>query len=859
MLFALRNSSRWSKRAGSSARLVLALSVLLAAGGIDAQSALAAGPVLFGDQNVESGNDSDVSGMSEAFPFVNGTSGTAQSITVYITKKHSLNAALYSSKSSRPGSLLASGSLAASGTGWQTVTIPSTSVTSGATYWIALLGPVNYRDGSTAGCSSYSASFASFPSSFPAGQAWQSCPLSAYVSGTTTVARPSNTSLPVISGTPQQGQTLTASTGAWTGNPTSYSYQWSDGAQGVSDTLTAADVGKTITVAVTATNAGGSTTATSAGVGPITALPAPPQNTAPPTITGAAQQGQTLAAATGTWTNSPTSYTYQWQDCNSSGTGCVNIAGATNSTYAISASDSGYTIVVVVTATNSAGSASQASSPTGVVAGGGSAPVNTAPPTITGAAQQGQTLAAATGTWTNSPTSYTYQWQDCNSSGTGCVNIIGATNSTYTIASSDNGYTIGVVVTATNSAGSTSQASSPTGVVFGTVYAFDNEFNGTSIDQTQWAILDSPGEADQSEPECYFPSQATEAGGYAVLTNAYSSSTTTCDNVGNNTVVAGGTHYMSGAINMAHTTFTYGTVDVRGEFAADGGAWPAVWMLGYKCQDQTGSPISTAGAYLTVGGWYAGGQTGTCQTTVDRAVGTEENDIGDFLWGNNEAPYYSQGQGVESTIHFSNGNGIPYDLNIGSDTGTTFHDYTMVWTSTYLSYSLNGSQYYCVYQTTSSQCPSGGYHVAATGAIPSTPEFLIFNSAECINTAAGCTSNTSDYPQVTKIDYVHVTSPGAAVNTSLPTISGTTVQGNTLSVSSVGSWTNSPTSYTVTWMRDGTTNISGEYDLACPTPTTCPSYTLTAGDEGHTINAVITETNSNGTMAASSASTATVN
>ena len=41
----------------------------------------------------------------------------------------------------------------------------------------------------------------------------------------------------------------------------------------------------------------------------------PPVNSAAPTITGTAQQGQTLTEAHGTWTNSPTGFTYQWQQC----------------------------------------------------------------------------------------------------------------------------------------------------------------------------------------------------------------------------------------------------------------------------------------------------------------------------------------------------------------------------------------------------------------------------------------------------------------------------------------------------------------------------------------------------------------
>jgi hypothetical protein len=41
--------------------------------------------------------------------------------------------------------------------------------------------------------------------------------------------------------------------------------------------------------------------------------------------------------------------------------------------------------------------------------------VNTAPPTITGtSAQVDQVLTASDGTWSNTPTSFTYAWMRCN-------------------------------------------------------------------------------------------------------------------------------------------------------------------------------------------------------------------------------------------------------------------------------------------------------------------------------------------------------------------------------------------------------------------------------------------------------------
>lgn len=88
---------------------------------------------------------------------------------------------------------------------------------------------------------------------------------------------PVNTILPAISGTPTEGQTLTASQGTWTNSPSSYDYQWKRGATNVGTNSASyapvtADVGATMTCVVTATNAGGSTPATSAGVGPVAAI-----------------------------------------------------------------------------------------------------------------------------------------------------------------------------------------------------------------------------------------------------------------------------------------------------------------------------------------------------------------------------------------------------------------------------------------------------------------------------------------------------------------------------------------------------------------------------------------------------------
>ena len=193
-------------------------------------------------------------------------------------------------------------------------------------------------------------------------------------------------------------------------------------------------------------------------------------NSGAPTVTGNAVQGQTLTENHGTWSNNPTSYTYHWQDCNSTGTTCTPIVNnATGPTYTLTAADVGYAIEVQETAINTGGPSTTpaSSTPTALVTPP-PVPVNSGAPTVTGTAIQGQTLTENHGTWSNNPTSYTYHWQDCNSTGTTCTPIVNnATGPTYTLTAADVGYAIEVQETAINTGGpSTTPASStPTALV----------------------------------------------------------------------------------------------------------------------------------------------------------------------------------------------------------------------------------------------------------------------------------------------------------------------------------------------------------------------------------------------------------
>src|SRR5438128_1630741 len=286
--------------------------------------------------------------------------------------------------------------------------------------------------------------------------------------------RPSNTAAPTIFGTAQQGQLLTASQGAWSGSPSSYSYQWLRcdfaGASCAplalattsSYSVVEADVGHTLRVVVIASNAAGSSApATSPATEPVVAALQPPVNKTPPAISGMAQQGQLLAHSDGSWLNEPTSETDQWFRCDVSGSNCRSIPEATNETYMPVEADVGHTLRVQEVASNAAGSSAPASSAhTEVVTAEPQAPTNTSPPTIAGTAQQGQTLTASPGSWTGSPTVYSYEWKRCGAAGGSCVPIPLATGPTYLLTEADVGRTLRVAVVASNAAGSSAPASS---------------------------------------------------------------------------------------------------------------------------------------------------------------------------------------------------------------------------------------------------------------------------------------------------------------------------------------------------------------------------------------------------------------
>jgi hypothetical protein len=159
--------------------------------------------------------------------------------------------------------------------------------------------------------------------------------------------------IPSISGVKQVGEPLTASPGTWTtGAVLTYAWKRSGSASviatGARYIPVSADVGKTLTVTVTAMR-DGFTTLTKTSVATTGILGSPFTNMPNPTITGTLRVGQTLTANTEGWTPTPTSFSYMWMRTTLAGKTTV-IAGATKSTYKVVKADKSTFITVTVKA-----------------------------------------------------------------------------------------------------------------------------------------------------------------------------------------------------------------------------------------------------------------------------------------------------------------------------------------------------------------------------------------------------------------------------------------------------------------------------------------------------------------------------
>jgi hypothetical protein len=284
-------------------------------------------------------------------------------------------------------------------------------------------------------------------------------------SGSSVPAAPANVILPSLIGSGAVGTVVTCNRGSWSGSPSpTYTFNFLVDSISVQNTasntytLLFGDDTKTLTCVVTATNPLGSASATTSNslvVGTV------PVNTVAPEITPFDNQviGTSLSATSGTWDGTPTlTFAYRWTRNN------VPISGATSSTYTLQAADELQTIRVEVRAANAYATSSFVVSSNNAV--GGYAPLNVSQPSMSLSGNQlvGTLVTVTNGTWSGTaPITFEYRWLRNGSP------IGGATSSSYTLQSADDGNAVTAQVRALNAFGTSAYSTSNNTINAGTV------------------------------------------------------------------------------------------------------------------------------------------------------------------------------------------------------------------------------------------------------------------------------------------------------------------------------------------------------------------------------------------------------
>lgn len=272
-----------------------------------AQAAARHGTRLLGDPAVERHVDTMRAGRARAFRISRARAGTVTAVRVYVDRRsraRTLTVGLYADRKGRPGRRLAQAShRKPRHRAWTTLRVHSVKVASGRRYWIALLGrggKLAFRDRRSGSCVSVRSAHGGLrglPRVWRGGRRARACPVSGYLTGRPRehTRVPRSTRRPTIAGSATEGSTLAVVPGSWKPAPARFAYRWSDcdshgaacvpiaGATGSSRVLTAKDVGHTVRVKVTASDAAGSASASSKATAVVTGVVKPPTG-GPPTV-----------------------------------------------------------------------------------------------------------------------------------------------------------------------------------------------------------------------------------------------------------------------------------------------------------------------------------------------------------------------------------------------------------------------------------------------------------------------------------------------------------------------------------------------------------------------------------------------
>ena len=666
---------------------------------------------------------------------------------------------------------------------------------------------------------------------------------------------PANTAVPTISGTVNTGETLTASQGTWSGSPSAFRYEWMKSsltggtyapiadATTNSYVVTDADIGRRISVTVTAASSGGATAAQSATT---IIVPVPvPKNAVIPTVGGNAVVDSLLSAQAGVWDYGATSYKYQWKQSATVDGTYVNITGAQAPTFALSINDLGTYVKVAVIANNSVGDSLPVESlPTARVTD--LVPVNVATPEATGIAQTNQILSVSTGVWNNRPTSFAYQWKRSATVDGTYENIAGAEANTYAVTADDVGYFIKGSVAGVNSGGTSAYSlSGPTvkAIDIAPVYAGPPVITGTV--QTDQILSVSTGvwnnrptsftyqwKRSATVDGAYVNIASAEANTYVVSVNDlgyFFQAVVTGINTGGTAVASAWSGVTIASVDLVPTSSTIpvvtGTTQTEQVLSVSDGVWAnRPTLLTYRWQRSA----TVDGTYVNI----AGAETNTYVVSA--------GDVGYFIKGTvsgsntGGASLYASSVATSQVIDLKPISSISPAITGVSQTDRTLSVSNGSWNNRPTSFT---------YQWMRSTSSNGSYTDVANA---NTATYFVATSdvgyffkarVKGVNSGGEAITAATSEATASTIDI-------APTNSVAPTISGVVQSGRTLTAST-GTWTNRPTLFTYQWRRSLTN--SGFVDIDGANSNT---YELDEGDVGYRFKVSVIASNTGGVAAA---------
>jgi beta-glucanase (GH16 family) len=104
-------------------------------------------------------------------------------------------------------------------------------------------------------------------------------------------------------------------------------------------------------------------------------------------------------------------------------------------------------------------------------------------------------------------------------------------------------------------------------------FSFDDEMNGSALDDSAWIAVERPGDSSLGELECYRAARVSESSGSLVLSSLVDPA---CSPL----------LYGSGMVQWKTFAFLYGTIEIRARAPGGKGPWWSLRLLGAECQAQ---------------------------------------------------------------------------------------------------------------------------------------------------------------------------------------------------------------------------------------------------------------------------------